>query len=80
MVAVTNKRVSQMGEYLKTLEAALGRPGLGWEQFLKSKPSILTWSTAGVWVLVFAMTVSAAIVGVNAASSATQVCKGTEAK
>ena len=80
MVLVTNKRIHQMGEYLESLERALGTEGLGWERFLGTRPSILTWSTAGVWLLVFAMVSVATATGIYAAQSATQVCKAGESR
>jgi hypothetical protein len=74
MAGVTLLRVTQMGRYLRTLERTLGRRHIGWENFMASKPRVLTVSTAAVWFTLLALSAGAAYVAYPIANSATQVC------
>ncbi|HWZ63637.1 MAG TPA: hypothetical protein VNX02_11485 [Steroidobacteraceae bacterium] len=61
---VTRWRVREMSEYLSQLEKETGLvPPLGWEAFLKGKPSTMTATTVGVWLLVLFATGAASMKG-----------------
>ena len=75
MAGTTMIRVVQMGEYLRNLEAALGKSWLGWQQFLAGKKSHLTIFTAAVWILLLVFSCIASYVGLKQTLHASGVCK-----
>ena len=74
MAKITNVRVGQIGEYLTTLENALGVRELGWEKHLSSKESILADTTARLWWLLFGLAVVASCVGLWCVAFAANAC------
>ncbi len=74
MARVASIRVSQIGEYLMTLENALGGVGLGWEKFLATKNSILTDTTTRLWWLLFSLAIAASCVGLWSVVFAANAC------
>ena len=74
MAQITNVRVTEIGEYLLKLESALGSDLLGWERHLAQKKAIITPTTINLWWLMFALTLSASIVGLCTIAGAGSVC------
>ena len=74
MAFVAIYRVNQMGDYLGKLEMALGNVFLGWEDFLRPKSRVMTWSTGAIWGLLFVCTIAFSDVGTHATNEACTVC------
>ena len=68
MAATTNTRVTEIGEYLRKLEVALGNQALGWQLHLGGKKDILKPMTERVWWLLLGIT------GATAATGLWQIC------
>ena len=74
MAQITNVRLTEIGEYLVGLESALGCRSLGWEKHLAQKRAIITPTTTNLWWLMFALTLSASVVGLCTIARASDAC------
>lgn len=74
MAFTISKRVKEIGGYLRELELALGCPSLGWEAYLKHKPSILEPMTKRLWWLLLALTILATAIALCIINNASGLC------
>lgn len=80
MAGVTMRRIIQMGRYLRLLERCLGRRHLGWEQFIVSKPWLVTSATLFVWVVLFIGSATFAYKIYPVVEHATEICSSSQEK
>lgn len=71
---ITNIRVSEMGEYLKRLEDALGINALGWEKFNAGLATILNPETKKAWIAMMLIATFMSLIGCAIGASTELAC------
>lgn len=71
---ITNIRVSEMGEYLKRLEDALGVSALGWEKFNAMLATRLNPETKKAWIATMVIATLMSLIGSAIGASTELAC------
>lgn len=70
---ITRWRVSQMGDYLKSLEVQMRGPNLGWEHYISTKASTMTCTGLAVWIVLLGATIFGSHQGFEIADDASHI-------
>lgn len=71
---VAHQRINEIAGYLLQLERSLGAPGLGWEAHLHRKQATLKPLAQGLWLLILALAVAGALIGLLTIEQASGGC------